>query len=486
MSRFIQLPVLFTTLALCSAVVPSAIAQDTKPDAKRAAALALQDAFVKVAEEVEPAVVTVIARKTIKPAAGATKPDGLDDGLGGLGGLPFGGPRRPFRTEGSGSGVIISSDGWIVTNDHVVGGADSVIIRMQDGREFPGVVKRDYRSDLAMVKIEASGLPIAKLAETDSVKIGYWAIAIGSPFRYEGSFSVGVISSLGRKQDIGSRSRAGGRLYPNMIQTDAAINPGNSGGPLLNLDGEVIGINTAIETESGGNVGIGFAIPASTVRFVAYQLRANGKVRWGYMGIEPETVSPRMAAFYKTGSGALVRQEPFKDSPAGKAGIQVEDVIVAIDKKPIRTEIDLRATVGQILPGTTVTADFIRAGKPMSAKVTIAEAPGMLPPPETVVAASGRLGIEVAELTVADREKLEGPAKSNGVLVKTIDTTTNAGESELRTGDVILQINDIALKTIADYQKATKTLKTADLLRVRYSGKRNGETVTRVVFISAD
>src|SRR5688572_20909472 len=300
-----------TILALVAAslfAMSGAVLAQDKP--AKAALYALQDAFSAVAEEVEPAVVTITARKTVRPVLGTAAPEEDDP----LRGTPLGRGRNPraFRAQGTGSGVIISSDGWILTNDHVVGGAEKVTVRLIDGREFEGTVRRDYRSDLALIKIEGSDLRAARLGDSDKVKIGHWAIAIGSPFRYEGTFSVGVVSSLFRRQEIRSSSGVS-RVYPSMIQTDAAINPGNSGGPLLNLEGEVIGINTAIESDSGGSVGIGFAIPINAARFVADQLKAKGKVVYGYLGIDPGTVTPRLAGAYQVSNGALVQGDPAEE-----------------------------------------------------------------------------------------------------------------------------------------------------------------------------
>jgi serine protease Do len=225
------------------------------PAASHAYLSGVQDSFASIADELEPAVVTILSARTIRAA-------GQDGGAGGSHAQPnpFSQPRI-HRSVGTGSGVIITPDGWVLTNDHVVGGADRVTVRLHDGREFTGDVRRDEKSDLALVRISAPApLPAARLGDSDKIKVGHWAIAIGSPYRFEGSLSVGVISSLYRSQqilDIGGSSPM--RYYPNMIQTDAAINPGNSGGPLCNIDGEVIGINTAIESESGGSIGIGFA-----------------------------------------------------------------------------------------------------------------------------------------------------------------------------------------------------------------------------------
>src|SRR5579872_807543 len=260
----------------------------------------LQAAFSSIADELEPAVVTVSSSKAERPEAAQDSPGPLQHGLTR--------PRPKTRMMGTGSGVIIRKDGWILTNDHVVSGADRVTVKLHDGREFVGTVRRDYRSDLALIKIESpTPLPAARLGNSDAVKIGHWAIAIGSPYRYDGSFSVGVISSLFRQQSISDPETHGpDRLYPTLIQTDAAINPGNSGGPLVNIDGEVIGINTAIESEGGGNIGIAFAIPIYAAKFVVDQLMTKGKVSYGLLGVTPKTVTPRQAQAFGVGEGAWI------------------------------------------------------------------------------------------------------------------------------------------------------------------------------------
>ncbi len=458
-------------------------AQEKTP--AKAALYALQDAFTSVAEEVEPAVVTITARKTVRPVLGTSAQEDAEDPLRGT---PLGRGRNPraFRAQGTGSGVIISTDGWILTNDHVVGGAEKVTVRLIDGREFEGTVRRDYRSDLALIRIEGTNLQAARLGDSDKVKIGHWAIAIGSPFRYEGTFSVGVVSSLFRRQEI--RSSTGvSRVYPSMIQTDAAINPGNSGGPLLNLEGEVIGINTAIESDSGGSVGIGFAIPINAARFVADQLRARGKVVYGYLGIDPGTVTPRLASAYQVSNGALVQGDPAEESPAAKAGLQADDVITEIEGKPVRNELDLRTMVSRILPGTTIGIVYVRNGTEKKTTAIIAEAPALADegvssaPPGKV-----NLGIEVSPVSADGLKKIGLDEKIQGVSIKSLDTGSAISESEMEKGDVILKVNDLPTPNADAFKKATSSVKTGDVLRVLWTGKRGKTTVKRVAIVIVD
>lgn len=462
--------------------------EDGKPDTTapsqsgRALLGALQDAFVSVADQLRPTVVTITAHKTVRPKV---KP------LGDEGAVPdtLKGRYRTYRAQGTGSGVIISSDGWIITNDHVVSGSDTVTVKLQDGREFEGTVRRDYRSDLAVIKIGGSTFPYARLGNSDNVKVGQWAIAIGSPYKYEGSFSVGVISALGRHQEIRDQTgEGGGRLYPDMFQTDAAINPGNSGGPLINLDGEIIGINTAIESENGGGLGIGFALPMNAVKFVVEQLRDKGKVEYGYLGVEPETVTPRVASLYKVEAGALVKSEPEATTPAGKAGIHVEDVITRIDDAPVRSEWDYRIVVSRTPPGTTVNVTLQRNGVEKSVKATIVAAP----PIRLSRSESGgtpTLGVEVASLTSETAARVGLAARSGkaaGVVIKSVDTASSASETELQAGDVILAVNGVQTPTVEAFRKATVTLRAGDTLRILWQGKRYPDTIKRVSILTID
>jgi serine protease Do len=439
------------------------------PDASRAKSTlaGLQDAFSSIADEVEPAVVTVSSTKTAKtPAEG--EPNDLPTRFSPL--------SRPRRSTGTGTGVIIRKEGWILTNDHVVGGADRVTIKMHDGREFVGTVLRDYKSDLALIKVESpTPLPTARLGDSDKVKIGHWAVAIGSPYRYEGSLSVGVISSLYRQQHIrDTETVGGGRLYPNMIQTDAAINPGNSGGPLCNLDGEIIGINTAIESEGGGSIGIGFAIPINSAKFVIDQLLAKGKVSYGQLGVHPQDITPRSAIAFNVTHGAWIDEEPLTDSPAGKAGLHVGDVITAINGKSIQGELDLRNTVAHTPPNSIIEITYVRSGKEMKLKATLDEATSRENTPDkTRQPAKSKLGIEVQPLTDRLAKSAGVASDTNGVIIKSIDSGTSAGDVEDMTqGCVILRINDKDTTNLQVYKDIVSGLKSGDQVRILFLNPR--------------
>ncbi len=431
------------------------------PKAGVIALASLQDAFASVADAIEPAVVTVSSVKTMRGS------EELPQGLNPL-------ERGLRRSTGTGSGVIIRKDGWILTNDHVVGGADKVSVKLHDGREFNGTVIRDIRSDLALIKINAPGdVPFARLGDSDKVKIGHWAIAVGSPYRFEGSFSVGVISSLNRLQRIADGSGGRERLYPNMMQTDAAINPGNSGGPLCDINGDVIAINTAIESDhtgmGGGSIGIGFAIPINAAKFVIDQLLAKGHVSYGYLGVAPRTLSPRKASSLNVAYGALIDTDPTNNSPADKAGLKLGDVVTAVDSKPVHNEADLRTIIAQTTPDTKVQLTVVRDGKPLSLTATVTEAiPLALESEKTRPTTKAKLGIEVQAVSKRQSEQTGFPI-DQGVLIKAIDTSSAASDNEeLSEGFLILKVNSVDTPTVTAFQNAIKSLKSGDLVKIIY------------------
>ena len=431
----------------------------------------LQGAFSNIAEELEPTVVTVSISKSIRNEkeadGGETPPRGI---------FPQG--RPPKSLKGTGSGVIIRKDGWILTNDHVVSGAERVTVKMHDGREFVGTVRRDFRSDLALIKIESpTPLPAARLGDSDSAKIGHWAIAIGSPYRYEGSFSVGVISSLFRQHRIrDAETRGAERLYPNMIQTDAAINPGNSGGPLVNIEGQVIGINTAIESEGGGSIGIGFAIPINAAKFVVEQLMTKGKVSYGLLGVTPRDVTPRQAVAFGINQGAWIDEEPLEDGPAGKAGLHAGDVITAVNGRPIHNELDLRTIISHTQPFTSVDITYLRDRKSRTVKATLTEAISPeVEQPKAKDPAKSLLGLDVQPITDKLAANAGLPTNVTGVVIKSIDINGAAADLDgLTEGSVLIRVNDTNTPTMAAYRAVTEGLKTGDQVRLVFQN-RNGK-----------
>jgi len=446
-----------------------------QPSAKleRSALLSLQNAFTSIAEELKPSVVFITAERT-------TTTPGMPDLEDFFRGFPFG-PDIPLprgqqrqRSTAAGSGVIVRSDGYILTNDHVVASAEHVTVKLNDGREFSGKVLRDPRTDLALIKIDATGLPAAKLGDSDKVKVGQWAIAIGSPFGLTNTVTVGVISALTRSAEVADPEAPGGaRHYPDLIQTDASINMGNSGGPLVNIDGEVVGINSVIESPTRTNAGVGFAVPANTARYVMDTLIAQGKVTWGYMGLEIRDVSPAAAKTLGIDKGALVNSVE-EDKPAAKAGIKPMDVIVEVNGKKVDDSLALRRIVERIKPGTKVPVVLVREGKRQTVQVAVGEAPnattGTTPEGKT------KLGLSVQELTPALAERLGVDSDTAGVFVKSVDPDGAAARARppISAGDLITKINGKPTKNVAQFDKAVAALKPGDTALVLI--QRGGRT----------
>lgn len=455
----LQKPVV--TLAQGTARTVSATTAAVSKAEALSAAEAMESAFVRVAEEVSPAVVTIYARRNVSRPSLRLEVPFLRD-------FPFRFRQSypqdvvPIPTRGVGSGVIVRSDGYILTNDHVVSGADRVEVVLSDGRRLEGKVMRDYRSDIAVIKADATGLPTARLGDSDTVRVGQWAIALGSPFDKQNSMTVGVISALGRREAIGGAMQQ--RYYPNLIQTDASINPGNSGGPLLNIRGEVIGINTAIESPTGSFAGIGFAVPINTARYVMEQLIARGKVVRGFLGVVPADVTPEDAQRLKVRQGALITSVT-EGSPADKAGIQVEDVVVEYNGKPVRGELDFRDMVARTEPGTVVPVKVIRNGREQTLRVKAGEAPD----PEEQIRQRGqsqesgrKLGISIEQLTPELAERFNLPRGAQGVVITDVVPGSAADDAGLSVGDLILQVDGQRVTSIDQVHRLIERHKSGD------------------------
>ncbi len=430
-------------------------------------ALDMQAAFEQVADRFRPSVVYIQSRLAAPqtPMLRRGSDDGDDNndspfGFNFPGFPPMGGqtpmtPMYPRHASASGSGVIIGSDGYILTNDHVVNGADKVTVRLQDGREFTGQVKRDFRSDLALIKINATGLPAAQLADSDGTKVGEWAIAFGSPFGLSDTMTVGVVSALHRETAIGQGGDQ--RFYPQLIQTDASINPGNSGGPLVDIYGRVIGINVAIESPSGGNVGIGFAIPANTAKYVMNQLMTKGSVTRGFLGLAPKTLDYDEQQRYGVHQGALVVSVQ-DGTPAANAGFQVEDVIVRFDGKAVTDDAQLRDLVAQTAPGTSVPVVVKRGNGERTLNVTVGTAPAEqvaqnAAPNRTDTRA--KLGVSVADANdpqVRQQLGLKGGVTEGAVIAEVVPGSP-ASDAGLQPGDIIVRLDG---KPIANAAQLTQ------------------------------
>ena len=339
--------------------------------------------------------------------------------------------------RGVGSGFILSGDGFIMTNAHVVDGAEEVIVRLTDKREFKAkIIGADRRSDVAVVKVEANGLPFVKIGDVNRLKVGEWVMAIGSPFDLDNTVTAGIVSAKQRE--------TGDNFLP-LIQTDVAINPGNSGGPLINMRGEVVGINSQIYSRSGGYMGISFAIPIDEATRVAEQLRANGRVIRGRIGVGIAQVSKEVAESIGLGAprGALVNSVE-KDGPADKAGVEAGDIIVKVDGKAVEKSGDLPRIIGSIKPGTKSTLQVFRRGSAKDLGVTVTEFEPDRPvrrasnePGAAPAATKSALGITVSELTDAQKKELR---VRGGVRVDAVEGA--AARGGLREGDVILSIDN--------------------------------------------
>ena len=438
--------------------------------------------FTRLVERNGPAVVNISTKQRVLPDE-AKLPQELPPGFSPPGGAPGeGGPwddlfRRFFGdgpnggrndTDRSlGSGFIIDSSGYILTNNHVVDGAEEVLVRLNDRRELVAeVVGADSRSDIALLKVKAENLPVVKLGRTDDLKVGEWVMAIGSPFGFDHSVSVGVVSALGRS--LPSES------YVPFIQTDVAINPGNSGGPLFNLDGEVVGINSQIYSRTGGFMGLSFAIPIDTAMHVVAQLKEKGAVTRGWLGVLIQDVTRELAESFgmERPSGALVAKV-LDDSPAAEAGIQEGDVIVEFNGKTIDYSSDLPPLVGRAEVGKDARVRLVRDRKSRMVNVHIAPLPDeeqLAEASQPARATDDRLGLATTDLAPEQRRDL-GLGK-HGVLVEDIGPGA-AYDSGVRRGDIILRINNAGVEGAAQFKKLVKELpagKSVPLLVQRRNG----------------
>ena len=374
-------------------------------------------------------------------------------------------PPQQRQRMSMGSGFFISADGYLVTNNHVVEGAENVLVRMIDRREFEAeVVGTDPRSDLALLRVEASSLPYLRLETNDELEVGEWVLAIGSPFGLDYSVTAGIVSAMGR-----SLPTEQGENYVPFVQTDVAINPGNSGGPLFNLNGEVVGVNSQIFTRSGGSIGLSFAIPASVVRNVVAQLKESGRVTRGWLGVTIQDVDKTLAESFGLDrpQGALIAQLA-GDGPAARAGLEAGDVILRFDGKDIPTSAELPHVVGLTAPDTTVPVEIMRDRKRKTVRVKV----GGLDADDSYALSSdragedrgGRLGLLVEE---AGPEALERFGISGGVLVRQVSPGSVAAESGVLPGDVITMLGSTPVKDVASFERAVSRLEAGDSVPLR-------------------
>lgn len=357
--------------------------------------------------------------------------------------------RHMPKEQGVGSGIIVTKDGYILTNNHVVENASTIKVGLSDGREFSGkVIGRDPKTDVAVVKIEAKDLPAMAFADSDKIEVGDMVLAIGHPFGIGETVTSGIISAKGRATL--------GLDYEDFIQTDAAINPGNSGGALVDVEGRLIGMNTAILSRSGGNQGVGFAVPTNLARWVMESLVNTGRVERGFLGVNIQDVTPQLAQQFKldAAKGALVSGVS-PDSPADKAGVKSGDVITDFNGKPVTDSRHLKLQVGSTTPGAAVPMNVLRDGKTVTLNVTVKELPGDKVADATPAesnADDALHGVGVSDLDKATREQLKVPSHIKGAVVSSVEEDSVAYDAGLRQGDVILEINRQPVK---DAEQAT-------------------------------
>jgi serine protease Do len=404
-------------------------------------------AFVEVAKKVQPSVVSIRSERTV---TSSSPWEGHEDFFKGS---PFedffkghGGPPTKRKQTSGGSGVIVDPKGYILTNNHVVAGADKITVRLVDGQELKGTVKgTDQKTDLAVVQVEPTNLPVATLGDSDKIEVGEWAIAIGSPFGLEKTVTVGVISAK-------DRSGLGTGTYEDFIQTDASINPGNSGGPLVNIDGEVIGINVMIIQPGQG---IGFAIPINLAKTIMEALISKGKVVRPWVGIGLQDLTPELMSSFnlKEKEGALIGQV-YEGSPAEKAELKVGDLIINIDGVNIKNSQDVVREVLKKQVGQKIKMEVLREGKKTEIYVTTAELPAEMAEQKAVQPEKKEwFGLHITSITPEIAKQL-GLKAVDGVVVDTVDAGSIAQEAGLRRGDVILEVNRQRIKNETDYFKA--------------------------------
>jgi len=367
-----------------------------------------------------------------------------------------GGPPVPRERAGMGSGFVVSEDGYVVTNNHVVDNAKKVVVRLSDRREFDAeVIGADARSDLAVLKIDARDLTALSLADDADVKVGQWVLAIGSPFSLDFSVTAGIVSALGRSLPTES-----GDNYVPFIQTDVAINPGNSGGPLFNLEGEVIGVNSQIFTRSGGSIGLSFAIPASVVKNVVGQIQANGMVERGWLGVSIQDVDRNLADSFGLDRprGALIAQVG-KESPAERGGLLSGDVIVQFDGEDIETSADLPHVVGLIAPGTLCTVNIIRDGSEQTLEVEVGGlSADQVARVDAGVSEDGALVLLGMRVAPADSAALAEMGLAGGVVITEVEPGSAAAASGVREGDILTRFGSTAVTRMRDLEEASEGL----------------------------
>jgi serine protease Do len=429
--------------------------------------VSIDSGFAPVVERVAGAVVNISSTRVVRPPSMEQSPFFNDplfrDFFGHSQRMP-----REQREQSVGSGVIVSSDGYVLTNSHVVQGANEVRVSLPDRRELKAkIIGQDPKTDIALLRIPGDGFPVAQFGDSSRVRVGDFALAIGDPLGLGQTVTMGIISARGR-------GNVGIVDYEDFIQTDAAINPGNSGGALINVEGQLIGINTAIATSGGGrgNQGIGFAVPANLAHEVMTQIQQHGRVIRGWLGVAVQDVTPPMvsALGLKTASGALVG-DVTNGSPAAKAGLARGDVVAEVDGKPVADSRALRMRIAEAAPGTQMRFGVLRAGARHDVTATLGELPADEQKPAGGAPGPGAIGILVAPLTPELARRLDVPEGTSGVVVTSVQPGSRAAEAGLRAGDVIQEIDKGQVRSPDDLKKALeKDAKQTHLLLVLREG----------------
>lgn len=420
------------------------------------------EAFSAIAAEVTPGVVAVVNKKTQEVLVRGRYRDPIFEHF-------FGAPlyrREQKQEQGLGSGVIVSAEGYVLTNNHVIAGADEIVVELADGRSFEAkLLGTDPQSDVAVLKISGKNLPVVKMGDSDGLKVGAWILAIGNPFGLRHTVTSGIVSAIGR-----------GNLqlldYEDFIQTDAAINPGNSGGAMVNMRGELMGINTAILSRSGGNQGVGFAVPINMVRNIMDQITKHGKVVRGYLDVAVQDLTPGLAQALgiQSKQGALI-QDVAAQGVAERAGLLRGDVIVSVNERVVMGAEEFRTRIAQTPPGTRVHLEVIRKRKKIKVQVLLSGLDDQMARADLVTRRESQLGIEVQELT-PELARRAGYSVTTGVIltdVRQARATQYRGSYGLRRGDIIVQINDQVIQGMDDYADALVSLTEGDevWLRIR-------------------
>jgi serine protease Do len=441
---------------------PAKVVLDNRPVSREGGG---RNSYAPIVKKVSPGVVKVFTSARVQQT-GFNAPPEMDDFFRRFFGNPGDSrgdsrfrrgqnPSSAPRQHGIGSGVLVTKDGYILTNNHVVDGADEVKVALQDGREFTAkVIGRDPKTEVAVIKIDATNLPLVPMADSDKVEVGDVVLAVGNPFGIGQTVTTGIVSATGRGGTMGLD-------YEDFIQTDAAINPGNSGGALVDTEGRLIGINTAILSRSGGNMGIGFAIPANLVRDVMDSLIKDGHVTRGYLGVLIQDINPALAKQFKlenTG-GALVGDVTPK-SPAEKAGLKNGDVILEFDGKKTADSRQLKLQVARTKPGETAPIKILRDGEEQTLEVKVKELPGSDQMAKNDASKGDDIGtlngVTVGDIDAAARQELRLPANLKGVVVSEVEEGSAAAEAGLRPGDVITEINRKPVRTAEEAVKMTE------------------------------